>query len=1464
MKFSPFLLFLISFTPVIPVFGQAVRTNAGFRTNSLPRGDDNYTTNPVGIGFTINFFGVNRSQAYVANNGNIAFTNDGNLGRYSPETFSALQREIIAPFFADVDTSNTASDVTRWGNDTVDGRTAFGVNWVNVGYYSGAADKLNSFQLVLIDRSDTGAGNFDIEFNYDRVLWETGSASGGSNGLGGTSASAGYSNGTGIAGTYFELQGSRIPSSFLDSNPNGLRFRSLSSGVPGRLLFAVRGGSVQLTTSCPTPRGLVGSAYNGSLTAGGGTAPYTWVTQLVSGALPPGLSLNAAGVLSGTPTTAGSYAFSARVNDAANRTAVAQCTLPVDSCSVTLSSNQNVGSGQSTGTFTVTAASTCTWTATSNAAWIQLLNGSTPASSLQGTGTQTLTFRVEANGGTQPRTATITVGDKTYTITQAAGTGCTLTLTPPSNIFTANGGSGSFAVNSNCASWTATENLDWLQVTLGGTGGNNGTVNYFVSAHTGATQARSGIISVNGVPFTVTQNPPNTTCAYSLSSTNVTIPAAGGTGSTFVQTSSACGWSAASNAAFLTVTAGANGSVSGLVTFAAAPNSGAARTGTLTIAGQTFTVNQEAGTSCPTSFTPGSATFLSSGGAGATTQINTPCDWTASSSVPWIRITAGAAGIGPGTITYTVDPNTAAGATVRSGSITARGVTFSVTQGVPACTYSLSTGNLILPPAGGTASVTVTTPAACSWNATGAPSFVTTVAGQGTGRGQATFSAAANNGATERTGTVTVAGRLINVKQPSASAFACNVSGPNTVPNIRQFLMAELTGDLTLACGGTAPRALSGDVLVTLNTNLTSKVIGNNVDALLIISDSGALVLNQNAFLGKLAGNNAVRFAGVPLAVSGNNANRNFRITNLRADASPADIPTDITARVEIEVPSVTVPVNNAQNVVARRQAPVNATFGTAVNGNGFTTLPVNYTELLPDTFKPRIATGQDPSTPGTRYSSESGFVNTAALGGEIGTADTGFRLQVTLRNLPSTVTSVQAPVVVTNGDGTRAELATNDRTGNGVGLQTGTTALLPITNGEATATYEITAAPQTTRTETLTFNLQLAGISADAVESLKSGFLPSCGPIATGLPANGVLPVPRCIDPLAPPVGRRNVLLRGAITGVASSTVSANAAVRAPTGNRSVELQVTMGCDAAEACPEPIIRGNLSAGAAFNGSCEVADGSGSCSGADRDVAITYPDMEPGQSVTATIGTTLRDDAPGGSLLQFNASGSTGVSVTYDVVETCIPGFSQFPEPGPNGLTDTIMVYACGPWTITNTAPWITFSQTSGTGNTLVTYTVQPNTSGAARFGSVSVAGSTAINVRQLSSAGGGGLRFVPVAPCRVADTRIGGGKSGAFGPPIVVGNTARDLPIPNSGCGVPATALAYSLNITVVPPGPLAFLTAWPTGQPRPVASTLNSFDGKIVANAAVVPAGTNGSVSFFVTNNTEIIVDINGYFVP
>ncbi len=124
------------------------------------------------------------------------------------------------------------------------------------------------------------------------------------------------------------------------------------------------------------------------------------------------------------------------------------------------------------------------------------------------------------------------------------------------------------------------------------------------------------------------------------------------------------------------------------------------------------------------------------------------------------------------------------------------------------------------------------------------------------------------------------------------------------------------------------------------------------------------------------------------------------------------------------------------------------------------------------------------------------------------------------------------------------------------------------------------------------------------------------------------------------------------------------------------------------------------------------------------------------------------------------------------------------------------------------------------------------------------------------------GLSFVPVTPCRIADTR---NPTGPFGGPFLQGNaTARAFAIPSSACGIPNTAQAYSLNMTVVPHGPLGFLTAFPCGQPQPLASNLNSIDGRTKAVAGILPAGTNGTACFFASNDTDLVLDINGYFVP
>ena len=98
-----------------------------------------------------------------------------------------------------------------------------------------------------------------------------------------------------------------------------------------------------------------------------------------------------------------------------------------------------------------------------------------------------------------------------------------------------------------------------------------------------------------------------------------------------------------------------------------------------------------------------------------------------------------------------------------------------------------------------------------------------------------------------------------------------------------------------------------------------------------------------------------------------------------------------------------------------------------------------------------------------------------------------------------------------------------------------------------------------------------------------------------------------------------------------------------------------------------------------------------------------------------------------------------------------------------------------------------------------------------------------------------------------------------------IQGHSYRSFPLSEGDdpCGIPATAIAYSLNVTVVTTGHLGYLTIWPTGEGQPIVSTMNSPDGRTKANAAIIPAGSpNGSVSVYVTNTTNVILDVNGYF--
>ena len=123
-------------------------------------------------------------------------------------------------------------------------------------------------------------------------------------------------------------------------------------------------------------------------------------------------------------------------------------------------------------------------------------------------------------------------------------------------------------------------------------------------------------------------------------------------------------------------------------------------------------------------------------------------------------------------------------------------------------------------------------------------------------------------------------------------------------------------------------------------------------------------------------------------------------------------------------------------------------------------------------------------------------------------------------------------------------------------------------------------------------------------------------------------------------------------------------------------------------------------------------------------------------------------------------------------------------------------------------------------------------------------------------------LEFYPLTPCRVADTR---NPNGPLGGPYLQQHQERDFPVLDSNCQIPNSAMAYSMNFTVLSKGSrVGYLTVWPAEQGQPQVSTLNDPTGTYVANAALVPAGTQGAVATYATDNTDLLIDIDGYFAP
>jgi len=432
-------------------------------------------------------------------------------------------------------------------------------------------------------------------------------------------------------------------------------------------------------------------------------------------------------------------------------------------CQVTATGPQSAVAGTGgSGTVTVNATPECAWSASTQATWL------TDLSPAAGQGAGNIQFKAAPNPDPARRQGDIAVSGTVVHISQDPAP-CSFQITPQALNIPFAGGSGSVTVatTANCA-WSAVSQVTWITITSATDNTGPGTVTLTVAGQTDAT-SRTGSITVAGQTVTVVQAA--RTCSYTISSSTADSPVAGGAGSVTVTAPTGCAWTATSNAPWITVTAGATGSGTGSVAYNVAANTGAPRTGTLLVAGQTFTINQTS-PACAFTIGPTSQNVSRTSGAGAPVTVTTQsfCSWTAASNDSWITVSPPTTGVGSGNINWTYATNQTP--VQRTGTITIAGQAFMVIQAA-GCSYSIgSSSQHVSRDAGSGTKVTVTTQASCAWTAVSNDSWITVGSvTSGTGNGGVDWTYAANTTPVQRSGTMTIAGNTFTVTQDPGCSF---------------------------------------------------------------------------------------------------------------------------------------------------------------------------------------------------------------------------------------------------------------------------------------------------------------------------------------------------------------------------------------------------------------------------------------------------------------------------------------------------------------------------------------------------------------------------------------------------------------------------------------------------------------------------------------------------------------------
>lgn len=317
----------------------------------------------------------------------------------------------------------------------------------------------------------------------------------------------------------------------------------------------------------------------------------------------------------------------------------------------------------------VTAGPACTWSAAPGVPWIAVARGAT------GVGRATVALTVAP--GSIARVGTVVIAGQTLTVTQTAAP-CTYRLDRATAAMPASGGTGTvdLITPSACAWEASSSEPSWLAVTGPTAGAGPATIGFTATPNDGP--ARSGTVIVGGQTLTVTQ--PAAPCTYALDRAAAAMPASSGSGTVELMTRDACAWTAStSEPSWLLITSPASGAGPASIGFTVAPNDGPARSGVLTIGGQTFTVTQAAVPAiCSYVLDPLRVTVPSTGGRPFfVVTTASACSWTATTTADWITIPM-PGGTGSGSVTFSVAPN--GNRRPRSGPIVVAGQTVLVVQ----------------------------------------------------------------------------------------------------------------------------------------------------------------------------------------------------------------------------------------------------------------------------------------------------------------------------------------------------------------------------------------------------------------------------------------------------------------------------------------------------------------------------------------------------------------------------------------------------------------------------------------------------------------------------------------------------------------------------------------------------------------------------------------------------------------